>query len=491
MKSQVWVFSALTGAIGFLLALVILRTNEPGSYSPRSLASNKSAPPMVVQTAPADQPASKPGVDFAEVAARVNNAVVNVDAAARRDRNGAPRWRRDLDDPSAPREGTGSGFIIDPAGYVLTNFHVIDGADRITVTLGDGRAFRADIAGVDPALDIALIKISGPDPFPAAVLGDSSTLRVGEWVCAIGNPLGYVHSVTVGVISFLGRKLFDQTLDAYIQTDAAISLGNSGGPLIDRAGRVIGITTAVSSQAANIGFAIPISQVVAVLPQLKERGRVSRGFSGMSLTRVTPSFQRALGLGSMSGALVQHITIDTPAERAGLRLYDVVIAADGRGIASDEELINYIAAGTPGTQVALEVLRDTKRLRLILKLGERPLPPSILSRLRRTDAQRASLDDLGPLGMTVRELDPASALRRALPDSVQGVAVVDVDPAGPARLARIRPGQIVLEVNRRPTHTALSFDDAVRALGPGRTAVLLIYDPITDQRLLVGVEPDR
>jgi serine protease Do len=493
MNRFIWLVAALTGVVGFLIGMVAVRS-DPARGNTAGLAPRlQGEPPLTVQAVPGSVIGTSPAVDFAAVAARVNAAVVNVDAAVRVDpeaRNN-PRWRRELaDDPGVPREGTGSGFIIDPAGYILTNFHVVDGADRLTVTLGDGRAFRADIAGVDPALDVALIKIASPAPLPVAVLGDSQALRVGQWVCAIGNPLGYVHSVTVGVVSFLGRKLFDQTLDAYIQTDAAISLGNSGGPLIDADGRVIGITTAVSSQAANIGFAIPISQVVSVLPQLRERGRVSRGYVGVGVTRVTPALQRALSLSVDRGALVQDVTTDTPADRAGLRTYDVIVAADTVPIGSDDQLIRHIAARAPGTLTSLEVLRGEERRSVSVKLTERPIPAASQGRARRAEARPASGRDQGPLGLTVRELDAASALRRALPDSIQGVVVVDVDAAGPARLARVRPGQIVLELNRRPTRTVAAFQAAVGALGPGVAAAALIYDPIADQRVLIAIVPD-
>ncbi len=210
----------------------------------------------------------------------------------------SPESPRDLD---TPRQGSGSGFIIDRAGYILTNHHVIEGAERITVTLADGRSFRAEIVGVDPAIDVALVRIPGSPSLPEAPLGNSDELRAGEWVCAIGNPLGYVHSVTVGVVSFIGRKLFDQSLDDYIQTDAAINFGNSGGPLINSRGEVVGINSAISSRASNIGFAVPINQAVAILPQLKAKGRVSRGFIGVTLTDVTPALQRALGLHSGEG----------------------------------------------------------------------------------------------------------------------------------------------------------------------------------------------
>lgn len=494
MSRFIWVLATLTGIVGFLLGLVVART-EPGSSVGRDgPAPGASLQPLVVETAPGVARGAAAGPDFASVAARVNGAVVNVDSAVRGDasRAAASRWRRDLAEDSAmPREGTGSGFIIDPAGYILTNFHVVDGADRLTVTLVDGRAFKADVAGVDPALDVALIKIASPDPLPVVILGESGTLQVGQWVCAIGNPLGYVHSVTVGVVSFLGRKLFDQALDAYIQTDAAISLGNSGGPLIDAAGRVIGITTAVSSQAANIGFAVPISQVVAVLPQLRELGRVSRGDVGAGVTKLTAPLVAALHLSVDRGALVQDVGVGTPAERAGLRAYDVIVAADGAEIRSDDELIRHVAARAPGTLTILDVVRGAVRERIAVKLTERPVPPSAQGRMPRADVRPAAGQDQGPLGFTVRDLYAESTLRKALPDTIRGVVVVEVDPAGPARLARIRVGQMVLEINRQPTPTADAFEAVVAGIAPGEAVVALVYDSITSQRVLVAIVPDR
>ena len=238
-------------------------------------------------------------IDFADVAARLNAAVVNIDAAARGDEGSdascCPAVRRD---PRRPREGSGSGFIIDPAGYILTNHHVIDGADRITVTLADGRVFRAAVVGIDPAIDVALLQVRRRDPLPVAPLGNSDALRVGEWVCAIGNPLGYVHSVTVGVVSFIGRKLFDQSLDAYIQTDAAINFGNSGGPLINARGQVIGINCRHQLRRRRTsGSRCRSTRRSRSCRSCTTRGRVSRGYIGVTLTTVTPALQRALDFG--------------------------------------------------------------------------------------------------------------------------------------------------------------------------------------------------
>ncbi len=404
----------LTGAASFLLGLVASSSRPAemgGIVGVRQPVA--AVEPLVVSTSPPVAPsvepaAGGPGVDFASVAASLNAAVVNVDAAARGsdDRSRLPRWRRDLgDDEGAPREGSGCGFIIDPTGYILTNHHVVDGADRITVTLGDGRSFTATVVGVDPAIDVALLHISARDPLPVAPLGDSDTLRVGEWVCAIGNPLGYVHSVTVGVVSFLGRKLFDPSLDAFIQTDAAISFGNSGGPLINRHGQVVGITTAISAQASNIGFAIPISQVMDILPQLQTRGRVSRGYIGVGLTNLSPSLRRALGFGPAHGALVQDITADMPAERAGLRAYDLVTGADGQPIASDDELIRHISARQPGTVARLQVWRDGTTREFQVKLGERP--PTQTRTSPADLGVRPAVHDDAPLGLKVREIRSA------------------------------------------------------------------------------------
>lgn len=485
--------AAFTAVVGFLLGLVYMGGRAPAS-SPASGLRRVDGPPVSLASAPPPVAASTSvPVDFSAVASRVNAAVVNVDAAARGDgktRSG-PRWRRDMaDDPSAPREGSGSGFLIDSHGYLLTNFHVVDGADRVTVTLVDGRSLRAVVVGVDPAIDVALLRIPGAEGLPTVVLGDSDTLRPGQWVCAIGNPLGYVHSVTVGVVSYLGRKLFDQSLDAYIQTDAAISLGNSGGPLIDTQGRVVGITTAVSAQAANIGFAVPIGQVIPVLGQLRERGRVSRGYVGIGLTSVTPSFQRSLGLNVAAGALVQDVSVDTPADRAGLRPYDVITSADGVTVRTDEDLIRHIAGRTPGTTSSLTIIRDATRRTVVVKLTERPLPDNARPRSARGDARPASARDHGPLGLTVRDLDRATAMRQLMPEGLQGVMVVDVDAAGPGRLARLRPGHVILEFNRRPVPTASMFQTMVSALKPGEVAALLVFDQLLDQRILVAIAAD-
>ena len=209
--------------------------------------------------------------------------------------------------PGVVRPQSGSGFVIEGDGQILTNYHVIQNAERIMVKFSDGRSLQARVLGIDPDTDIALIKVDARN-LPVAPMGDSETLRVGEWVCAIGNPLAYEHTVTVGVVSYLGRKLFDTSLDNYIQTDAAINFGNSGGPLINGRGEVVGINSAISQRASNIGFAVPINEARSILPQLKTEGRVARGYMGVTLSDVDPDLQRSLRLTSTRGALVQDVS---------------------------------------------------------------------------------------------------------------------------------------------------------------------------------------
>lgn len=492
MKPRALAAVALGAVVSFLLGLVAAGGQPIGSRRGVMAPAALQPHPLSISVASNPVRSAGAGVDFSEVAARLNGSVVNVDAVARdeRGRPGPRRFQREMtDEQGAPREGSGSGFIIDPAGFILTNHHVVEGADRVTVTLSDGRALRATIVGIDPAIDVALLQVTAAN-LPVAALGDSSTIKVGEWVCAIGNPLGYVHSVTVGVVSFLGRKLFDQSLDAFIQTDAAISFGNSGGPLINAAGEVIGMTTAISSQASNIGFAIPINQVVAVLPQLRDRGRVARGYAGVALTAATPGLNAALGLGADRGALVQDVPPDTPAARAGLRAYDLITAIDSRRIADDQELIREISSRAPGSVAAFEVWRDGVSRTVSLKLTERPLPPTTRPTTVTGGVRPVLSQEQGPLGITVRDLDEATMRRFALPDTLRGVQIIDVDTAGPARLARLRRGHIVLEINRQKVTSVTDFQRLVSTLTPGRVVAVYVFDPLTDERALHAVVLD-
>ena len=390
-------------------------------------------------------------------------------------------------DRESPRRGAGSGFIIDADGSILTNHHVVDRAERIIVKLSDGRTLRARLIGSDPDTDIALIKVDGQGGLPVAPLGDSSSLRMGEWVCAIGNPLGYEHSVTVGVVSFLGRKLFDMSLDNYIQTDAAINFGNSGGPLINSRGEVIGINAAISSRASNIGFAVPINGASAVLPQLRARGRVSRGYMGVGLRDVDADLERSLKLTVDHGALVQDITSGSPADRAGVRPYDVITSLDDRAIANDDDLIREIASRAPGSAARLRLLRDGHDQTVVVKLSERPArersdkadgPAGPAERGKPADA------DTLLLGLTVRDIDRATAEKLELPRQMRGVLITRVEAMSSSFDGGIERGTVLLEINRERVESIADYRRIARAARAGDILTLYVYAPDLDQRQL-------
>ncbi len=481
----------LVATAAFLVGLIVAGSMTP---APANSRTTSPTPAVSARRTAATAPTL---VNFADVAELINPAVVNIDATSRggrdqpRDDRSLSPWESDRNDHS-PRRGTGSGVLIEPDGHILTNHHVIEHAERILVKLADGRTLRAEVVGSDPDTDIALIKVSSPQPFPVAPLGDSDGLRVGEWVCAIGNPLAYEHTVTVGVVSYIGRKLFDSSLDNYIQTDAAINFGNSGGPLINARGEVIGINAAISSRASNIGFAVPVNQARAVLPQLKQRGRVARGYIGVALKDVDPDLQKSLGLGSTRGALVQDVTEHSPGQRAGLRPYDLITAIDGTPVTSNDALIRRIAATEPGTAVSVDLVRDTRALRVTVKLAERP-GRAVEPAESRDDGQPSVRPTSGgsPLGLAVRDLDRDDMARLQLPAGVRGVLIARVDPIGPAFDADLERGQVILEVNRRPVASTREFLQLTGAVRPGDVLALYLYLPDEDQRALRTVRIDQ
>jgi serine protease Do len=483
----------LSTTIAFLVGLIVA-----GSMTPSTAVSADTARvPVTRATAASSVPTSS--VSFADVAERLNPAVVNIDSTFRGNRL-TGRWGVQLPDSpdlfdrpqerqrEGPRRGAGTGFLIDNAGHILTNHHVVDGADRITVRLTDGRSLRAERVGSDPDTDIALIKVASPRQLPFAPLGNSDTLRVGEWVVAIGNPLSYEHTVTVGVVSFIGRKLFDSSLDRYIQTDAAINFGNSGGPLINARGEVIGINAAISSRASNIGFAVPINQASAILPQLRGAGRVSRGYIGVALRDVDPDLQRSLGLASSSGALVQDVTPGSPGARAGIRPYDVIVAVDGRAVQGNDQLIQTIASRRPGTTATLQVVRDGRPLTLPIKLAERPQRGPRQQDDAQGEQPRPSSRRGPVLGMSVREIDREFANRVHLPEGTRGVIVSRVEPLSPAFDAQIERDHVLLEINRQPVRSIDDFRRLASAAPTGTILALYLYKPEVDQRALHTVK---
>jgi serine protease Do len=440
------------------------------------------------------QAAAAPGlVNFADVAESLNPAVVNIEATTR----AGGRRRRStepgtLDEsnptplpPGPVRPQSGSGFVIESDGQILTNYHVIQNAERIMVKFSDGRSLQARVLGIDPDTDIALIKVEAKN-LPVAPMGDSETLRVGEWVCAIGNPLAYEHTVTVGVVSYLGRKLFDSSLDNYIQTDAAINFGNSGGPLINGRGEVVGINSAISQRASNIGFAVPINEARSILPQLRNDGRVARGFMGVTLSDVDPDLQRSLRLTSSRGALVQDVTSGSPGHRAGLRAYDLITGIDDKRVANNHEIIREVARRNPGSLARLQVVRDGRAQTVTVRLGERPSRQAGRV-LDETSPVRPSSSSMMPLGLNVRDIDRATSRRLRLPDGVHGVVVTRVDPLSSAYDAGIQRDHVVLEINRRPVDSTDAYNRLARAVHPGDVLAVYVYVPSTDQRSIRAI----
>jgi len=497
MKRFTYVTVGLTAVVAFLVGAIF----AGGGSHPAVTAGAPVKAAIPIRPA-ISKPLSTPAINFADIVDRINPAVVNIDATARERQGRRRRSRTIAPDPDGydfgprgdreeSRRGAGSGFIIDADGSILTNNHVIDRAERIIVKLSDGRTFRAHVVGADPEIDVALLKVDADTGLPVAPLGDSGSLRMGEWVCAIGNPLGYEHTVTVGVISFLGRKIFDMSLDNYIQTDAAINFGNSGGPLINARGEVIGINAAISARGSSIGFAVPINGASAILPQLRARGRVSRGYMGVALRDVDADLERSLKLGVPHGAMVQDVTDGSPADRAGVRPYDVVISLDDQAIGNDDQLIREIAARVPGTTARLRVVRDGREQTIIVKLTERPssrepADPRPASVPDRTKAEQDAI----PLGLTVRDLDRQALERLDLPRRTKGVLVTRVEPVSTSADSDIERGTVILEINRQPVESVADYRRITRAAQPGDVLTLWVYPPDLLQRQLKTVRVD-
>jgi serine protease Do len=435
------------------------------------------APPGLFGSAPS----------FADVVAQVNPAVVHVDVIE--DSVGTPR-EGDVDAPALdlPRRGEGSGFIVDPSGYILTNHHLVPGPGRIRVRLADRRELPARLVGSDPSTDLALLKLEAKG-LPTVRLGDSDRLRVGDWVAAIGNPLEFDHTVTVGVVSSLGRKIWNQSFDAYIQTDAAINPGNSGGPLVNRHGEAIGISAAVSSEAQGIGFAVPINVARAVLGQLRDRGRVERGYLGIELHELDPDLARMMGLADARGALVLDVFAGEPAAKAGLRRYDVIKSVSGQAVEDGDGLVRAISAMRPGTQVRLGVVRDGKLVEVPAMLDARgadegqdvaqPAAPKALP-ARNGDA----------LGLVVGNLPAATRVELRVPPDRVGVVVRDVLGADPG-VDAIEEGDLIVEINKRPTPDVAAYRRVLGGLDAGAPAWLYVFRPRPQRSLLTRVYVER
>ena len=366
----------------------------------------------------------------------------------------------------------GTGFIIDPDGYILTNNHVVDGAKKVEVLYGKtDDVYVAKVVGRDAPTDLALLKIEGKHPFPTVALGDSGGLRVGEWVMAIGDPLEFEKTVTVGVISGKGRRagisLATRSFEDFLQTDAAINPGNSGGPLVNTRGEVIGINSAISTVGQNIGFAIPINVAKSLLPQLK-KGKVVRGFLGLQVAPVGHDLQEALGLKSTDGALVESVEKGLPGDKAGLKHGDVIVRIDDQPVKSTRDVIDYVSAKVPGSKVTVTFLRDGKEKSAVATLETRAVDDEA------TTPAEAQGEAKEKLGMTIQDLAPALRSAYRIDGSVKGVVVTHVKPVSPAADANLAEGDVVLEVNGSEIASVSDFRSEVKKAGDVRWLRLYI-----------------
>ena len=393
---------------------------------------------------------------FAELTERLKPAVVNISTTktirtggAFRTPFGSPfdryfwgddffeRFFGDIPRREFKQKSLGSGFIISPDGYIFTNNHVVEQAEKILVKLSDGKEYEAKIIGKDAKTDIALIKIKPDNSLPVVEFGDSEKLRVGDWVLAIGNPFGLEHTVTAGIVSAKGRVIGAGPYDNFIQTDASINPGNSGGPLFNMEGKVIGINTAIVAQGQGIGFAIPINMAKDPLPDLKIKGKVSRGWIGVAVQDITEDIAQSLKLKDRYGALIAEVFEGDPADRAGLKTGDIVVEVNGKKIKDTHEFSMVIASSHVGDKISVKILRDGKENTFQVVVAE-----------RREESELAAVrEKMEGFGMTVQEITPEIAQHLGISRKI-GVIVTEVQEGSPADEVGIRPMDIILQVNK-------------------------------------------
>lgn len=424
-------------------------------------------------------PAAPP--DFVTLAKKLRPVVVNISTTqvsegsetsagpSREEDPSGDFWRRFFGGP-LPRgpqrqKSLGSGFIIDRDGSILTNNHVVENAEKIMVKLADEREFEAKIVGKDSKTDIAIIRINANGNFPVPALGDSDQLEVGEWVMAIGNPFGLDNTVTAGIISAKGRRIGAGPYDNFIQTDASINPGNSGGPLINLRGEVVGINTAIFSQSGGnigIGFAIPINLVKELLPQLKGKGKVTRGYLGVQIQKLTQEISESLGLDKARGALVANVSKDGPAERAGIKVGDVIVEFDSKEIKESNDLPIMVARTAVDKKVRMKVLRDKKEISLTVAVGE-----------LKEEEVVASGKEKSELGLTVQGVTPQIAESLGL-EHAEGVVVTAVEPGSAGDDAGLRRGDVILEVDRKPVRKLADYRKAIGEGKKGKGVLFLV-----------------
>jgi len=367
-------------------------------------------------------------------------------------------------DRKMKQQSLGSGFIINKDGFIITNNHVVDKADEIKVKLSDGREFKAKVIGRDPKTDLALIKISSVfKDLPVLELGDSDKMRVGDWVLAVGNPFGLEHTVTQGIISATGRVIGSGPYDNFLQTDAPINPGNSGGPLVNLKGEVIGINSAIVPGGQGIGFAIPSALAKTIMAQLKEKGKVVRGWIGVTIQTVTPDLAKSFGMKEAKGALVGDVVKDGPAEKGGIKTGDIIIAFDGKNVKTSNDLPRLVAETPVGKSVELTIIRESKEVRISVKIEE----------MTEDKIAVQSSTPVQSFGMKVDNITPQLHQQFSIREK-SGVVVVNVERGSLADESGIQPGDVIKEVNRKPVRTVADFNAAVIKSGKGNATLLLL-----------------
>lgn len=470
------------------------------------------APPAPVSAAVASAPlTAQMPESFADLVKTVKPAVVNIATAARIERGdpaGVPEFRfpegspfdryfRDFFEkrnrarpegaPVPNARAMGSGFIIDPAGYVVTNNHVVANAVEITVTLNDGEQFPAKLIGRDVKTDIALLKVDADEPLPHVSFGDSDTAQVGDWVIAVGNPFGLGGSVSAGIISARGRDIRSGPFDDFLQIDAPINRGSSGGPLFDKQGQVIGINTAIFSPSGGnigIGFAIPSSMSEPIVVALREDGRVARGWLGVNIQEITEEIAESLDIDETEGALIAGVMPGGPAEAAGLETGDVILEFDDAEVERVKDLPRLVAATKANKTVTVRVLRNGEEKNLQVKIGAMPENEEVAA----ASAADPESPDTAKLGLALAQLTPEFRQRLRLADDVGGVVIADVARNSPAAREGLRPGDLIKRVGNREVNTPGEVIDEVKRHADRKAVLLLISRAGNDRFVAVPLD---
>ena len=500
----------LFGAVVFGMVLAGgLDISRPGfTAQPSEVPGPQTLPARQGSAYPAAVPAASPIPSFADLAATVSPAVAAIEVTAfQSQRRGGRRQvdpfefffgppRRDREDDGGDddrefrSESGGSGFVVSPDGLVITNNHVVRDADRVRVVLGD-ETYDAEIKGTDPPTDLALLQIDTDKTLPYLRLGDSDSIRVGDWVMAIGSPARLTNTVTVGVVSAKQRRINisqeTSSFENFIQTDAAINFGNSGGPLVNLAGEVIAINTAINFGSENIGFAVPVKILQGVLPALRDEGRVRRGYLGIVVTDLSQAAAEAYGLPTTDGVVVGGVNDGHPGERAGLRQEDIILKVDDQPVSDTRELIDYVSAAGPDAVVELDILRDGKMITKSVELAERPIEGQM------AEAEETEEDSgIEWLGIRYQELTPGMRESHGLPNDVEGVWLTRISPRSPLADEGLQSGgsiDVIHRLNGQDVTSVAEFESVIREAQPGSRLRLSIRRFVNGQDVSVLVFP--